>query len=257
MLGEQNPRRRAGGLAAFLIAVRVLVTRPPELAARTARLLSALGHQPLLAPVLEIAPTGAAPPDGPFDVLLATSAQAFIGLTPPARLRFAPLACVGEKTAEAGRAAGLSVSIVAPRAETLAQWLIGEKAQCSALYLAGRERKPILEERLREAGWRLEIVETYDARPVAAWPVEVETALMRDEIDAILHYSSRSAELALALTGADVASRLWHFCLSPEIAAKCRVAAPAERIVTASHPDEDSIMTLLRPAGPSQGSNPE
>ena len=63
----------------------------------------------------------------------------------------------------------------------------------------------MLEERLRAAGWRLEIVETYDARAVAIWPEDVVAALRGGRIDAVLHYSPRSAGATLALIGGSAA----------------------------------------------------
>ena len=122
--GAENSRRRARRSAAFLTAMRVLVTRPSDQAARTAKRLAALGHEAWIAPALEIFPTGAPVPDGPFELVVATSAQAFAGWTAPHALQRAPAACVGEKTAQAARGAGLAVELVAPRAETLAEWLI-------------------------------------------------------------------------------------------------------------------------------------
>jgi uroporphyrinogen-III synthase len=233
--------------------MRVLVTRSPEQAAPTERKLLALGHEPVLAPVLEMAATGAKLPDGAFDLLLATSAQAFLGLEPSGRLLTPPLACVGAKTADAGRRLGLEVRNVGADSEALAALLLTDGAK-SALYLAGCERKGILERVLREKGWRVEIVETYEARAVTTWPENIRMALLRREIDAVLHYSQRSAALALALIGRDSASHLRHFCLSAEIAAFCRCWAADDHIVTASQPDEESLMTLLRSQnGPSSG----
>ena len=107
--------------------MRVLVTRPSDQAARTAKRLAALGHRPFCAPALEIVPIAAPAPEGPFDLIVAASAQAFSGLAPEAALRAAPLFCVGEKTAEAGRALGFRVAFVAPRAEALAARLAEEK----------------------------------------------------------------------------------------------------------------------------------
>jgi uroporphyrinogen-III synthase len=226
--------------------MRLLVTRPSEQAARTAQKLMALGHQPLLAPVVEIAPTGAALPHKSFDLLLATSARSFLGLQPTHPLLKLPLACVGPKTAEAGQALGFSILCVGADSEALADLLLPENKAKSALYLAGSERKGILERRLGEKAWRVEIVETYAARPVAAWSETIQAALERGEIDAVLHYSPRSAALGLALMGRESARALLHFCLSPEIASICRDWAPAEHIAAASQPDEDSLMTLLR-----------
>jgi len=234
--------------------MRVLVTRPADQAARTVKNLAARGHHALVAPVLEIVPTGATPPDGPFDLVLATSAQAFAARRGLARqLRAAPVACVGDMTAQAAREAGFAVTFVAPRAEALADRLIAEIGSARALYLAGRERKPLLEERLGAAGWGLVVVETYAAQAVAHWPDEVKAALDAGMIDAALHYSPRSARLALSLMGADAAARLSHFCLSGEVAAVCESWVALERIFTPSQPDEEALMSLLGSVEPLRG----
>jgi len=230
--------------------IRVLVTRPADQAARTAKRLAALGHETVVAPALEIVPTGAAPPDEPFDLVLATSAQAFAGWRAPDTLRKAPLACVGETTAQAGKAAGFAPILVAPRASALVERLVASHKPGSALYLAGRERKPDLEQGLRAAGWRLRLLETYEARPVAGWPAAVAAALEKGEIDAVLHYSPRSAEAALKLIGNGPAQGLLHLCLSQDVAALCRARVPGTRILTAFQPDEDSLLELLGPPGP-------
>jgi uroporphyrinogen-III synthase len=228
--------------------MRVLVTRPLEQAAATAQKLVALGHRPVLAPVFEIVATGARPADKGFDLLLATSAQAFLGFEPSSGLLALPLGCVGAKTAEAGQRLGFKLHGVGADSEALAALLLAEGGPKSALYLAGRERKGLLEQLLRERNWRVEIVETYEARPVPTWPEDIRDALVRSEIDAIVHYSPRSAALALALIGRDPARRLRHFCLSFEIASLCRDWAPEEQILASSHPDEESLMSLLRPS---------
>jgi uroporphyrinogen-III synthase len=232
--------------------MRVLVTRPSDQAARTAKRLAALGHVAWIAPALEIFSTGATIPEGPFDLVLATSAQAFCGAAVPETLHGAAVACVGEKTARAARDAGFQVKLAAPRAEALADRLIAESRPGLALYLAGRERKPVLEDRLRAGGWRLTLVETYDARPAVRWPAEVVAALRGGRIDAVLHYSYHSAVAALALLG-DRAASLSHFCLSSDVAAACEGRAPAARIFTASHPDEEALLKLLGPVESRQG----
>jgi uroporphyrinogen-III synthase len=225
--------------------MRLLVTRPAEQAAASEAKLRALGHSAVLAPVLEIVATGAPPPRGGFDLVLATSAQAFAGVAPSDALTALPFVCVGEKTAAAARAAGFAPLHVASRAQALAAWLLAGKSPGTALYLAGRERKPDLEALLGAAGWRVEIVETYAAQPVRDWPVKVRAALAAGAIDGVLHYSPRSAGLALALIGAAVAPRLRHYCLSPEVAEVCAKWAPPGQIFVAFQPDEESLITLL------------
>lgn len=220
--------------------MRLLVTRPVDEAERTAGRLSALGHEALIAPVMEVAPTGAALPDGPFDLVIATSARALQNGAPLA----APLACVGEKTAAAGRKAGFAVAAVAPDAERLADLLLKEPGTKKILYLAGRERRADLESRLGEAGWRVELVEVYAARPVAAWPKKIVDALAAGEVDGVLHYSPRSAGLALPLM-CEARGRIRHFCLSPAVALAC-AEIPADKVFVASQPTEDCLLSLLK-----------
>ena len=217
--------------------MRVLVTRPPDQAARTAREVFARGHEPVIAPVLDIGATGAALPKGDFDLVLATSARAFTFLRDVESLKGLALACVGEKTAQAGLRAGLVPVHVAPDVETLARTLLAEGPR-KTLYLAGEERRPLLETLLGDAGWRIETLETYAARPVADWR-------MPDAIDAVLHYSPRSAALALDLMGADAAAGLRHYCLSEAVATVVRARLEGARIFIASQRDEKSLLTLL------------
>jgi len=233
--------------------MRVLVTRPEEQAAATAQRLAAMGHRATIAPVLEIAPTGAPLPPGPYDLLLATSARAFAWERLPAELLQLPLACVGSKTADAGRKLGLSILHAAPDTQALVAELTRENKAISALYLAGHERKPDLETFLRHKGWRVDVCETYEARPVSAWPRSIRAALDRGEIEAVVHYSQRSAAIALPLMGRGAAKSLLHFCLSAEVALVCNDWAPPAFIVVASHPDEDSLMALLRSRGAGLG----
>jgi uroporphyrinogen-III synthase len=228
--------------------MRVLVVRPSEQAARTARRIAALGHQPLLAPVLEIAPTGARIPELTVDLVLATSARAFAGAFLSSKLLALPLHCVGEKTAQAGREAGFSKFESAENSEVLAAALLKLGETKSALYLAGRERKPELEALLRRAGWRLDIVETYAAQPVGSLPDDVQTALAAGEIEAVLHYSPRSAALFAGLAGS-AAAQATHICLSADVAKALLQAWPETlpaKIAVASHPDEESLLSLLQ-----------
>ncbi len=77
-------------------------------AARSAALLLARGFVVARAPATEIRATGALPPPGPFDAVVATSAKAIALLAPAARAAIvgAPLYVVGEQTAQAAAAGG-------------------------------------------------------------------------------------------------------------------------------------------------------
>ncbi|MBN6822197.1 uroporphyrinogen-III synthase, partial [Methylobacterium organophilum] len=88
--------------------MRIWVARPEPGATRTGAALADLGHAPLVAPVLAVRPTAAAPPVGPFAALLLTSANAVSALRPALRdapaLRGLPVFAVGARTAALARA---------------------------------------------------------------------------------------------------------------------------------------------------------
>lgn len=235
--------------------MRILVARPLDAALATAEKLRQRGHVVLVAPALEIAPTHARPPPGAiFDLALASSAQGFADW--PADGWRGPIGCVGEKTAQAAAQAGFDARWIAPNAQKLAALLRAALPPQRALYLAGQERKPTLERELAAAGWKILTLETYAAREVAVWPAAVRAALAAGEIDALLHYSPRSARAALRLAG-PAGLKCAHFCLSADVAATvgaaglaAGLAAPGTQpgvgpIFTASQPDEEALHILL------------
>ncbi len=210
--------------------MRVLVTRPQSQARRTAAQLAARGHETLLAPVIEIVGLRPAVPPGPYAVVVATSAQA---LDPASLDRLAdevlglPLFAVGRRTAEAATTAGFqSIETVAATAADLARRIIYARPAQAVLYLAGRDRKPDLELSLRSAGLRLVVVKTYEARAVAHLPPVAVGEIRAGRVDAVLHFSRRSAALFVDLCAeADVteaASRLRHCAISADAAIPLR-----------------------------------
>jgi uroporphyrinogen-III synthase len=206
--------------------MRILVTRPGREAEGTARALRARGHDVFVSPVLEVMPTGVPLPKGPFVAVLATSAQAINALAEAqARsLRTTPLYVVGARTAAAAQARGLrNPEVVAEDGARLAASL--REAGLSSrnvLYLAGRDRKPTLEDACAKLDCQVEVAVVYEARPVASLTPEAVAGLRDGSIDAVLHYSRRSAMLTLGLVRkAGLMSgfaRARHLCLSKDIA---------------------------------------
>jgi uroporphyrinogen-III synthase len=231
--------------------VRVLVTRPEGQANRTAARLRAAGHQAVLAPVLAIAATGTAWP-APLDALVLTSAQAALAMPEQAASdwRDVPAFAVGERTAEALRERGFKeVTTTGSDAAALAAFMTARLPQgAGVLYAAGHDRKPVLEQALAAAGLALTVVEVYAARPAQDWGPDIRARLHGGMLDAVLHYSARSAALALAQADAAGATQafldLRHHCVSAD-AATPLVAAGATIAAIASHPDEDSLMATL------------
>ena len=226
--------------------MRILLTRPEADARLSAEKLSALGHSCIVAPLFEIAATGEHQPHGDFSGVLATSAHAFDAPEHIQTLRDLPMHLVGERTAEAARHAGFAqLRMSAQDATHLAQH-IGMGAE-HFLYLAGRERRPELETLLTAQGHRVTPWIVYETREATHLPQAASTALMGGEIDAVLHFSTRSAALYRTLAQA---AGLEAQALKPvQIAISSRAAQElvgARQIAVAPTPDFDGFLSAFK-----------
>ncbi|GJE53878.1 uroporphyrinogen-III synthase [Methylobacterium thuringiense] len=230
--------------------MRIWVARPEPGAARTAERLRALGHEPLLAPVLFVVPSEGPRPRGAFDGVLLTSAQG-AGLLAAAGLASdVPVFAVGRRTAEAARAAGLARVVAAEGdAATLARRVAASlRPGACLLHVAGEDRKAEPGASLDAAGYRVTVWEAYAARAVDALPAPVTEALGDGSLAAVLHYSRRSTATALRLTqtaGLDGAFRgVEHYCLSADVAVPLVEAGLVAHFV-AARPSEDALLAGL------------
>lgn len=190
-------------------------------------------------------------PSGPFDATIATSAHALPkGAAIPEPQRQKPFFAVGNRTEEAARAAGFTNLFRCDSHAADLAALVTSTLNRSArvLYLAGRHRKPTLEAALDEAGIFLTVHVAYEARGAKAWAAPVIEALGTGRVDAALHFSRRSATLAL-----DLARRhqvlpaflqLRHYCLSPDVSVPL-CGSGAATIEVAPRPDAASLLALL------------
>lgn len=231
--------------------MRVLVVRPEAGARRTAAGLALLGHEALVAPVLRIEATGEPPPEGPFQAVVVTSANAAPALaTIRDRIAGARLFAVGRRTADALAEAGLRGAEVAQGdGRSLADLVAATLAPGAAvLHVAGRDRKREPAASLIAQGFRVATWEAYAAVPVPQLPDSARLALEAGSLDVALQYSRRSAETLMALAaeaGCFVALlSLRHACLSEDAAAPLR-AAGARRLIVAARPDEESLLDAL------------
>jgi len=227
--------------------MRVLVTRSSGDAERTARKLAALGHEACLAPVTRIVATGDPAPDAPYDALIVTSAHAAEALASLDRRR--PVFAVGERTAQAVRAAGFDRVTTAEGDAVSLSRLIRERLPpaLTLLHVTARHRKEEPAASLRAAGFAVIVWEAYEARAAATLPETAVEALHSGQIGAALHYSRRSADLVVRLAEeAGLASSLLafpHLCLSADVASPL-VSAGAKALV-AGDPSEEALLGLL------------
>ena len=227
--------------------MRVVVTRPQADSERTAAALEALGHEVLVAPLMRVEPV-AADLAGTWSAIVITSANALLPATADGA-KTLPVFAVGDRSAEAARRAGFAevssangdikdlVRLIAARA-------VGAKAPL--LYLAGEDRSGDLVAQLAAHGIAVEMKVVY--RIVAeVFPPVLAAALESGDVDAVLHFSRRSAELfvegARSSGVAGPAEDVRHLCLSSQVA---EPLAGASRIAVAARPEEAALIALLR-----------
>lgn len=231
--------------------MRLLVTRPEREAETLAARLRALGHEPMLAPVLEIVtlPFAGIDPDSVGGVVF-TSRNAISAAAPfaPALLAL-PAYCVGEATAAAARQAGFGGALSAGGDASDLVELIRSRAVPGSvlLYLRGEETRSDIAGDLARRGIGIEERVVYAARSVPSLRAEAVAALSARRVDGILLFSPRSAEVFMELARQAGAVQGAGFppchCISEAAAAPCRRAgAPT---VVAARPDLESLLDTL------------
>lgn len=229
--------------------MRVLVFRPHAAGLRTAARLATRGHEAVLAPVTRIVALETPPPDGPFVAVVAGSANSFVLPAEDWLLRL-PVIAVGERTAEVARARGFSdvESAGGDRHAMAASAHRRFPAGGRVLVLQGRDHKADTVALLVEAGLTPVSWIVYAASAVAALPAEAAAVLGAEQIEAVLHYSRRSAEVALTLVDDSGLGRPFfaavQVCLSEDVAEPVRQAG-AHRVIVAASPWESALLAAL------------
>jgi len=235
--------------------MRLLVTRPEQDAARTAQTLQAHGHSVILAPLMTIEPMAdVALGTGSWSALLLTSANAVHALAAhprAAEIMPLPVFAVGRRTADAAREAGFATVASADGnvdglAELVASRLAGSDARL--LYLAAEDRAGDLAAALAARGIVIETIVIYRAAAAGHFPKIASDALASGEVDGVLHFSRRSAEIYLQCAEADgllaqaLAPR--HYCLSNNVGQPL-MAAGAAHVEVARQPNEAGLIALI------------
>ena len=232
--------------------MRVVVTRPQVDAERTATAVRAKGHDVLVAPLMRVEPV-AADLGGNWGGIIITSANAPGAIAERDALMKRPVFAVGQRSADAARQAGFAnVASAGGDVRDLVKLIAERRADAKAplLYIAGEDRAADLIAELAAHGIAAELRVVYRAA-TAPFPPELIAALQAGDVDAVLHFSKRSAENYRAgaeeadISGEALAVR--HLCLSEQVAAPLK-AAGAVRIFVARRLDEAALLELLAPA---------
>ncbi len=264
----------------------VLVTRPHPDNERTAASLRGKGIEAVLAPMLRFEPVAFVDDsEAHYDGVIATSANALRAIdSHPAKSRLLdlPLFAVGERTAEAARATGFHNAVagnVAGKTGAAAlpdlieaffkdQRKSGNKGgsrssrkksgpQAILLYLAGADIARDVSGELGERGFSVITQTTYRMIPVLRLPLEARDAFAANNVDAVLHYSRRSASSFVAAVRADgveiAALALPQCCISDAVAMVLRDAGAAQVILPRSTDEDAMIEAAVRAVGPPRG----
>ncbi|GAW41503.1 uroporphyrinogen-III synthase [Brevundimonas sp. SH203] len=223
------------------LPARVWITRAEPGASSTAARLTAMGLEPIVAPLLAVERLTPVPPDlTAFDALAFTSPNgvaAFVPLTPR---RDHPVFAVGDATAQSASAAGFS-DVRSARGDLIALARLIAASLSGAAVLIPQAETP--------AGDMTAALTLAGARDIAAHalPVYRTTPIPRTApaaFDAVLIHSPRAARLladrhAARLQDARIA------CISPAAAAALAALGLDPQIATA--PNEAALLAILNP----------
>jgi uroporphyrinogen-III synthase len=237
----------------------VLVTRPHPDDDATAAALRARGYDILSAPVLRLEPVAFHEDmNARYGAVIVTSTNALRSIEPHLkghRLLELPLFAVGEQTAAAARRAGFTDVISAEGdAAGLRDLVLAKvkakqlKKAATLLYLAGADLARDLAGELGEHGLRVVTQTTYKMSELASLPPEVLDAFAANRIEAVLHYSQRSARAFLEAAragGVEISAlAIPQCCISAAVASVVRDAG-ATQVMVAASPDENALFEAL------------
>jgi uroporphyrinogen-III synthase len=240
----------------------VLVTRPHPDDETTAASLRARGFDALCAPMLRFEPVAVHEDmNARYSAVIVTSANALRGIEPHLkghRMLELPLFAVGEHTAAAARRAGFTHVVSASgdaanlRDLVLASLKAKELKKASTLlYFAGAEIARDVAAELEESGFRVVTQTTYKMTAVTSLPREACDAFAANRVEAVLHYSQRSARAfldAARAAGVEISAlAIPQCCISAAVASVVRDAG-ATQVMVASTPDENALLEALERA---------
>jgi uroporphyrinogen-III synthase len=239
----------------------ILVTRPEPDNAATAAALRTKGLEVLLAPMLRFEPVAFHDDaDARYSAIIVTSANALRAIEAhlAGHLLTLPVFAVGERTAEAARHAGFRDVMVADGNAVALRELITAsvrartlKKASTLLYLAGADLAGDLAGELGERGFSVATHTTYRMIPVANLPQDACDAFAANRIEAVLHYSRRSARAfldAVQAAGVEISAlAIPQCCISDAVASVVRDVG-ATQVLVARSPDENGLFEALERA---------
>lgn len=237
----------------------ILVTRPAPDNEKTAAAMRARGHEVLLSPMLRFEPVAFAD-DGEiaFDAVILSSANAVRAIGNHAagpRLMLLPVFAVGEHTAQVARDAGFTnITVADGDAISLRERIVKSaaagklKKKATLCYVAGADLTRDLAGELGARGFTVVTRTAYRMVPVPGFSEAVSNAFRSSAIEAVMHYSRRSARAYVEAARADgveiSALALPQCCISDAVAGVLREAG-AMQVAAARTPDEKALLDVV------------
>lgn len=232
--------------------MRALITRPEadakNLKAELRRMGIAVLHEPMLTiERLEDVSVDLAGAQG----ILFTSSNGVRAFANICNERDLPAFAVGDATARACREAGFKqVHSASGDVDALANYVIRRcrPSEGRLVQIAGTVSAGDLAGALRAAGFTVDRIPLYEARPATAISPETRTALQNGRLDAALFFSPRTAATFVTLArnaGLENACRnVDAYCLSPAVAKRAG-ELPWKRITIAAEPTQTALIAVL------------
>ncbi|MDP4034375.1 MAG: uroporphyrinogen-III synthase [Pseudorhodobacter sp.] len=152
--------------------------------------------------------------------------------------------CVGDRTASAARAAGLTPLSAKGDAEALLRAIVAARPSGALLHLHGKEVRGNLADRLVSAGIETYSSVIYAQQPQPLTPQACAALQARDAILLPL-FSPRTAALFCAeAQKIQLHAPLWAAALSPAVAAAIK-DLPVAGLIIAAHPDAEAMLGAL------------
>lgn len=237
--------------------MHLLITRPGDDGARLADILRAMGHDPIIEPLLTIRNFGGPAVDlVGVQAILATSANGVRAIAGRSSERAIPLLAVGDATARAAKEAGfLDVSSAAGDVDALAA-LVRERldpAKGPLVHVAGSEVAGDLAGQLGarddQPGFTVRREVLYESEPAYSLSPSTIAAIKEERIDGVLAYSPRTAlTLARLIRKARLVRdcrRIELLCLSQAVADAANDIPWAQTRI-ATEPTQEAMLALAR-----------
>ncbi len=219
--------------------MKVWITRAEPGASRTAERVRALGHEPVVAPLLEVRALPAAIDLEGVGALAFTSANGVRAFAALSDARALPVFAVGEAPAAAARAAGFA-DVASADGDVQALAALIARARPAGAVLASLAAEP--------AG---DLIGALQAADVTVQGVAVYETVFTDmdappAADAVLIHSPKAARRLASLLGRGATAPQMLCCISQAAAEPLTASGPA----IPARPDEPSLLALLPPRDP-------